>query len=73
MLNCTDCDVRFASHARRIANVNEGAWIREESDADAQTSLRGRLGTLLITLGTRLAASPLETPVNAVVPAGEWA
>jgi hypothetical protein len=72
MLNCTDCDIRVAAHARQIANVNEGAWIREGSGDHIRLSLRSRLGTLLIRFGTRLTASRPNTPVNAIVPAGEW-
>ena len=76
MMTHTDCDVRFANHARQTARVNDDAWAYGESENGSRTSFRGRLGSMLVALGTRLAAVPVNTPANASMSsmAGrEWA
>ena len=58
MMNPTDCDVRFATHARQIARVNDHEWMRPQRATVAQETIFTRLGSLLITLGARLAHQP---------------
>jgi hypothetical protein len=54
MLYRTDCDVRFASHARQIARVNATEWMRPARLRTTRITLCARLGSVLITLGDRL-------------------
>ena len=72
MMNSTDCDVRFSSHARQIARVNEHAWMRPRRPNSARIPLRARLGTLLITLGARLMPASATSRVD-LVHAGDHA
>jgi hypothetical protein len=64
MMNPTDCDVRFATHARRIAQVNDHEWLRpQRATATPQTKVAG-LGTTLMALVARLVHRPLHTRVD---------
>lgn len=73
MLTPTDCDIRFANHARQIARLNENAWIYGNPEVGTWTSFRDRLGSILVALGTRVAAVPLDTPANSSTAGREWA
>ena len=73
MLAHSDCDVRFANHARHIARVNDDAWISDASEDGTRTSFRNRLGSVLVAIGTRLTAVPVNTPANSSIPGREWA
>ena len=66
MMNPTDCDVRFATHARQIARVNDHEWMRPQRATVAQETIFSRLGSLLITLGARLTHRPADTRVDLV-------
>jgi hypothetical protein len=68
MLNCTDCDVRVASHARQIARVNATEWMHPTHTRAARISLRSRLGGVFISLGTRLVRTPAGASVASPLP-----
>jgi hypothetical protein len=55
MMSRTDCDVRFASHARQIARANATEWIRPTRPRTTRVTMCARLSSVLLTLGDRLA------------------
>ena len=73
MMTRTDCDVRFATHARQIARVNAREWLRPQQTRSAQGSLRLRLGTVLIALGTRLASGVTQPSPDPLLASGKHA
>jgi hypothetical protein len=58
MLSDTECTTRFATHARRMKQVNLYEWMRPEAPASSPSVVRARLGNLLIALGSRLSPLP---------------
>ena len=55
MLTNTECDVRFATHARQINRVSTTEWQYNATEQTPCTSLRARLAGLLVAVASRIA------------------
>ena len=64
MLHRTDCDVRLAAHARRIAVVNEVAWMRPTTTEMSRIQPRQWLSRVLVNLGASIVPGSSIAPTT---------